>query len=60
VQLDLGPTKIYVIRTAASDGAPPAEVNGTNATWSETYRELDEAANSQEDIGTGTLNITCT
>jgi hypothetical protein len=60
VQLDLGPTKIYVIRSAASDGAAPAEVNGTNVTWSETYRELDEAANSQQEIGTGTLNITCT
>ena len=59
VQLDLGPTMIYVIRTAASEGAAPAEVNGTNVTWSESYRELDVAANSQEDIGTGTLNITC-
>ena len=59
VQLDLGPTMIYVIRSSASEGAAPAMVDGANVTWTESYRELDEAANSQVEIGTGTLNLTC-
>jgi hypothetical protein len=40
VQLDFGPKKIYVIRSAAREGAVPAVVDGTNVTWIETYREL--------------------
>ncbi len=60
VQLDLGKTKIYVIRSSASDGAEPAAVDGKNVTWVESYKELDEAANAQVDLGTGTLNLTCT
>jgi hypothetical protein len=59
IQLDLGPTMIYVIRSSASEGAVPATVDGTNVTWTESFRELDEAANSQVEIGTGTLNLTC-
>ena len=59
VQLDLGPTMIYVIRSSASEGAVPAQVDAKNITWTESYRELDEAANSQVEIGTGTLNLTC-
>ena len=59
VQLDLGPTMIYVIRSSASEGAAPAQVDAKNITWTESYRELDEAANSQVDVGTGTLNLTC-
>ncbi len=45
VQLDLGPTKIYVIRSSAREGAAPAVVDGQNVTWVESYRELDDAAN---------------
>ena len=59
VQLDLGKTKIYVIRSSASDGAEPAAVDGSNVTWVESYRELDEAANAQVELGEGTLNFTC-
>jgi hypothetical protein len=59
VQLDFGPKKIYVIRSAAREGAVPAVVDGTNVTWIETYREFDVAANAQVDLGQGVLNLTC-
>ncbi len=59
VQLDFGPTQIYVIRSGASAGAVPATVDGTNVTWIESYHELDVAANSQVAVGEGVLNLTC-
>ncbi len=59
VQLDFGPTQIYVIRSGTREGAVPATVDGTNVTWIESYRELDVAANSQVDLGQGVLNLTC-
>ena len=59
VQLDFGPTQIYVIRTGTSEGAVPATVDGRNVTWIESYRELDVAANSQVNLGEGVLNLTC-
>ena len=59
VELDFGPTKIYVIRSGVSEGAVPATVDGTNVTWIESYRELDVAANSQVAVGEGVLNLTC-
>ncbi len=59
VQLDFGPTQIYVIRSGASEGAVPATVDGTNVTWIESYHELDVAANSQVAVGEGVLNLTC-
>jgi len=59
VQLDFGPTQIYVIRSGTREGAVPATVDGANVTWIETYQELDVAANSQVDLGEGVLNLTC-
>ena len=59
VQLDFGPTQIYVIRSGTREGAVPATVDGSNVTWIESYRELDVAANSQVDLGEGVLNLTC-
>ncbi len=59
VVLDLGPTKVYVQRSGAREGAVPAVVDGANVTWTESYRELDEAANSQVELGEGVLNLTC-
>ena len=59
VQLDLDKTKIYVISSSAREGAEPATVDGKNVTWVTSFRELDEAANSQVDLGEGTLNLTC-
>ena len=59
VQLDFGPTQIYVIRSGTRAGAVPATVDGKNVTWIESYRELDVAANSQVDLGEGVLNLTC-
>jgi len=59
VQLDLGATKVYVIRSGVREGAVPATVDGQNVTWIESYHELDEAANSQVALGDGVLNLTC-
>ena len=59
VQLDFGPTNIYVIRSSATEGASPATVDGSNVTWIETFKELDVAANSQEARGQGVVNLTC-
>jgi hypothetical protein len=59
VQLDLDNTKIYVISSSARDGAEPATVDGKNITWVADFRELDEAANSQVELGSGVLNLTC-
>lgn len=59
VQLDFGPTNIYVIRSGTREGAVPAAVDEANITWIESYRDLDVAANSQVDLGQGVLNLTC-
>jgi hypothetical protein len=59
VQLDFGPTQIYVIRSGTREGATPAVVDGGNVTWIESYRELDVEANSQVELGEGVLNLTC-
>jgi hypothetical protein len=59
VEIDDGSTKIYVIRSGTREGAVPATVDGSNVTWIEQFRELDLAANSQVDLGTGVLNLTC-
>lgn len=59
VQLDLGAHKLYVIRTASSGGAVAAAVDNGNVTYVDAYRDLDEPANSQVEIGAGTVNLTC-
>ena len=59
VQLDLGAHKLYVIRTASSGGAVAATVDNGNVTYVDAYRDLDEPANSQVEIGQGTVNLTC-
>lgn len=59
VQLDFGPTNIYVIRSGTREGAVPATVDEANIAWIEGYRDLDVAANSQVDLGQGVLNLTC-
>ena len=50
---DVGPA------AAAGEGTLTATVDNGNVTYVETYRDLDEPANSQEEIGAGTLNLTC-
>lgn len=59
VQLDLDNTKIYVISSSSREGAEPATLDGQNVTWVVDFRELDEAANSQVELGSGVLNLTC-
>ena len=51
--------KIYVIVSSATKGASQATVDGKNVSWVATYRDLDVAANKQENIGEGKLNFTC-
>lgn len=54
-----GAKKIYVILSSASKDAEPASVDGSNVSWVASYRDLDVAANKQEELGDGKLNFTC-
>lgn len=59
MSIDSGQTKVYVIARGAAEGAVPATVDGGSVRWTETFRELDAAANAQTTLGEGTLNLTC-
>jgi hypothetical protein len=50
--------QIYVLASAAG-GAEPATVEGKSIAWTQTFKELDESANSHVYTGEGTLRLTC-
>lgn len=54
-----GGDQVYATASSAVDGAEPAVVEGRSVSWTQTFRELDESANSHVYTGAGTVRLTC-